>query len=91
MFVVVQHRIKDAEEMFARGESIPEKAPAGLTPLQFFPSADLTAATCLWEADSVQSVQQYTDSMLGDSSENSYFEVSSEHAIGLPQPATTHA
>jgi hypothetical protein len=91
MYVGVQHRIKDAEEMFARGETIAEKAPAGITPLQFFPSTDLTTATCLWQADSVQSVQEYTDSVLGDSSENSYYEISSEHAIGLPQPAASKA
>ena len=68
-----------------------ENAPPGVQSRQFCPSEDMTAATCLWEADSVEAVQEYVDSKLGDSSENSYFAVNTEHAMGLPEPAATGA
>ena len=93
MYVAVVHRIKDPEAMFSRGESLADasNAPPGVTPHQFLPSTDLSAATCLWEGGSVDAVRDYIDPTLGDSSENSYFEVSSEHALGLPDPATANA
>ena len=52
---------------------------------------DLTTATRVWEADSVDSVRDYVDSALGVSSDNTYFEIDSEYAHGLPEPATTRA
>ena len=83
MYVVVQHRFKNPEIAFARGERLirNEGAPAGVKGLQFYPSRDGSAATCLWEAPSVDVVQRYVDSTLGDSSENSCYEVASEKAF----------
>jgi hypothetical protein len=54
MDVVVQHQIKDPQPAFSRGEKLikAEGAPAGVRGLQFYPSADGSAVTCLWEADS---------------------------------------
>jgi hypothetical protein len=79
--------------MRSRGQSLaePSNAPAGVRPRHFHPSRDLSAATCLWEADSVDAVREYIDSTLGDSSDNSYFEVDTEHAQGLPEKATAKA
>ena len=91
MYVVVQHRIKDPETAFSRGEKLikNEGAPRGVRGLQFYPSQDGSAVTCLWEAASVESVQQYVDSTLGESSENTFYEVNVEQAFaeepsGLP-------
>jgi hypothetical protein len=93
MYVVVHHQITDAQTAFSRGRDMLEGtgAPHGARALQFYPSRDQSAVSCLWEADSVDAVQQYVDSTLGDSSENSCFEVNTEQARGLPQPATTGA
>jgi hypothetical protein len=86
MYVVAYHRIKDPEAAFARGENLlaGNGAPRGARAVQFYPSRDQSAVTCLWEADSVDSVQRYVDSTLGDSSENFCFEVNTEPARGLP-------
>jgi hypothetical protein len=93
MYVGVMHRIKDPDAMMERGESLgdPANAPPGVVGHQFCPSTDLSVATCLWEGDSVEAVRDYIDGTLGDSSENSYFEVSTERAMGLPQPAAARA
>ena len=83
MYVVVEHRIKDAETAFARGDKLirGDGAPAGARALQFYPATDGSAVVCLWEADTVESVQAYADSTLGDSSENHSFEVNAENAF----------
>ena len=91
MYVIVQHEIKDPETAFARGERLikNEGAPAGVRGLQFYPSTDGSAVTCLWEADSVDEIQEYVDSTLGDSSINRCYEVNGDQAfaerpLGLP-------
>jgi hypothetical protein len=83
MYVVVQHEIKDPQTAFARGQKLikNEGAPAGARGLQFYPSADRSAVTCLWEADSVASIREYVDSTLGDSSLNTCYEVDAEQAF----------
>lgn len=95
MYVVVQHRITDPQTAFARGERLikNEGAPAGVRGLQFYPSRDGSAVTCLWEAPSVAAVQQYVDSTLGNSSENVCYEVAAEKAfsrrpLGIQESAT---
>jgi len=91
MYVVVQHRIKNQQMAFSRGEKLikNEGAPTGVRGLQFYPSRDGSAVTCLWEAPSVEVVQRYVDSMLGDSSENSCYEVAVEHAFSQ-RPSGIH-
>ena len=98
MYVVVQHQIKDQQTAFSRGEKLikNEGAPAGVRGLQFYPSADGSAITCLWEADSVEAIQQYVDSTLGDSSRNACYEVDAgqafaERPLGLPAAPTLAA
>jgi hypothetical protein len=83
MYVVVQHRIKNPQVAFARGEALVknEGAPAGVHGLQSYPSRDGSAVTCLWHAPSVDAVQGYVDSVLGDSSENTCYEVDADQAF----------
>lgn len=88
MYVVVQHRIKDPQVAFERGERLikNEGAPVGAHGLQFYPSQDGSAVTCLWEAPSVDAIQGYVDATLGDSSENVCYEVNAEQSFSR-QPA----
>jgi hypothetical protein len=90
MYVIAKHQILDPATAFPRGERLQtnEGAPAGVRVLQFYPSQDGSQAVCLWESDSVESVQRYVDEVLGDASKNSCFEVNaepafSERALGL--------
>jgi hypothetical protein len=98
MYVVVQHQIKDQKAAFSRGEKLirNEGAPEGARGLQFYPSTDGFAVTCLWEADSVEAIQEYVDATLGDSSLNTCYEVDAEQAfaerpLGLPSSAAIGA
>jgi hypothetical protein len=83
MYVVVQHRFTNPPVAFARGERLikNEGAPSGVRGLQFYPARDGSGAACLWEAPSVEAMQNYVDSTLGDSSENTVFEVDVEQAF----------
>ena len=98
MYVVVQHQIKDPQTAFSRGEKLikNEGAPEGARGLQFYPSRDGSTVTCLWEADSVEAIHEYVDSTLGDSSQNTCYEVDAEQAfaerpLGLPASAAIGA
>jgi hypothetical protein len=93
MYVAIVHQVKDAQAFLSRGERLADasNAPPGVVGRQFCPSKDLSAATCVWEAGSVDVVRDYVDPTLGDSSENTYFEINTEYALGLPEPATAQA
>lgn len=92
MYIAVVHHVKDPQAFLSRGERLDSSnAPPGVVGRQFCPSKDLSAATCVWEGDSLDAVREYIDSTLGDSSENTYFEINTEHAQGLPEPAATEA
>jgi hypothetical protein len=98
MYVAVLHRFQDPPTAFARGEKLVmnEGAPAGVRGLQFYPATDGSVAACLWESDSVEAIQEYVDSTLGDSSVNTCWEVDAEQAfaeqpLGLRTPAAIRA
>jgi hypothetical protein len=98
MYVVVQHEIQNPETAFSRGERLQtgEGAPQGVRVLQFYPSTDGSAVICLWEADAVSSVQEYVDTVLGDSSVNTCYEVDAgpafaERPLGLAAAPTIAA
>ncbi len=58
--------------------------PGGIALHSTFAHADGTKAVCLWQAASVDEVQDLVDSAVGQFSRNEYFEVSKETAMGLP-------
>ena len=93
MYVAIVHRVKDPQAMLSRGEQLadPSNAPPGLIPRQFCPSKELSAATCVWEAGSVDAVRDHVDATLGDASDNTYFEINTEYAQGLPEPTSAQA
>jgi hypothetical protein len=92
MQVLIQHRIRDPERFFAGDpEEVATGGPAGVRGRQFVVSQDRSAASCLWEADSVESLRNYMDGLTGDSAENTYFEVDTEISMGLPEAARAGA
>ena len=88
MKIGVLHRISDAERAQSRGQSLFEPHE-GVRLVQFIPSQDFSSATCIGESDAVDTVRDLVDPTLGDTSEQTYFEVNSEFAVGLPEAAAT--
>jgi hypothetical protein len=92
MHVVVQHRITDPEKFFSmNAEDVAGGGPPGVQGQQFFPSQDGSVAVCLWDADSIESLRDYLDPATAGASENTYFEVDRQRAVGLPETAAAGA
>ncbi len=92
MHVVVQHRIIDPDKFFAMdAEEVAGGGPPGVQGRQFFPSQDGSVAVCLWEAGSIDTLRDYLDPATAGVSENTYFEVDGERAVGLPETAAAGA
>ena len=88
MHIVAQHRITDPEKFFSMdAEEVAEGGPADVQGRQFFPSSDGTVAVCLWEADSIDSLRDYLDPATAGVAENTYFEIDTDRAMGLPEAA----
>ncbi|WP_159042723.1 hypothetical protein [Streptomyces curacoi] len=83
VYVVVQHKFLKPEAAFPRGQALIDGtgAPEGTRVLQFYPHVEGSAATCLWETESVEDVQRFVDTTLGDSSINVCYEVDAEMAF----------
>jgi hypothetical protein len=88
MKVGVIHRISDPQAAQSSGQALFEPHE-GVRLLQFCPSQDFGTATCLWEAESIDAVRDLVDPTLGDASEQTYFAVATEQAVGVPEAAAT--
>lgn len=98
MYVVVHHWFKNPQEAFSRGVKLmtSEGAPSGVRVLQFYPNKDGSGASCLWEAPAIAPLQEYVDSVLGDSSDNKLYEIDGAQAFsgqpsGVRESAATPA
>ena len=88
MYFVVHHRVIDPEKFLATDpRDIAGNAPPGVQVHHFLPARDASAADCLWKSESLDALRDYLDPALRGVCENSYFEVHSELAVGLPQAA----
>lgn len=91
-YIVAIHHIADPERFWSAADPSAE-FPPGITLHGTYPRADGSKAVCLWEADSVDSVQQLVDGSVGDYSKNEFYEVDAGHAgtRGLPASAVARA
>ncbi len=89
-YIVAIHDISDPERFW--GAADPSRAfPPGIALHASYPREGGTRAVCLWEADSVGAVRDLIESVIGDASNNEFFEVDPTHAgvRGLPTTAMT--
>ena len=92
MHVVVNHRITDREQFASMDAAeVGGGGPPGVQVRQFFPYEDGSAADCLWETHSIDALRDYLDPATAGVTENAYFEVDSEQAMGLPETAAAGA
>ena len=59
--------------------------PAALKLHSVFPSTDGARGTCLWEAQSVDAVKQFVETLTSAFSRNEYMVVEAANAMGLPR------
>lgn len=90
MHAVIRHYINDPVKWDRTTKNIlsmveQHRLPRGLKPLEYLPSVDGRKADCVWEAGSLQDLQQFMDHETTGAARNEYFEVKDEAAIGLPK------
>ena len=86
MIILVNHKINDPGSFWgAAQQSLPNLPEANVKRvIQSLPNADMTEATCLWEAESIADLDNYLRSKVGGTSTEVYYEVNTANAIGLP-------
>jgi hypothetical protein len=87
MYVIVQHQISDPERFFAAAQQGMADLLQGLTLYQVSPARGGRAATCLWEAGSIENLQSFLEPAVGNVAQNTYYEVDEPNAFGLPRRA----
>ena len=82
MYVLVQHTISDPPTFWNSADptSLSPKAKLHHT----FPTPDGTRATCVWEADSVETVRNLLEPVVGKVSRNEYFPVENREGFAFP-------
>ena len=82
MYVGVVHHISDPEGFEAAEQRALEAGlPEGISLPIHAATPDHTTGMCIWEGESVESVKELVESVVGEYSENEYFEVEVD---GLP-------
>ncbi len=84
MFVAVQHTINNSDRFWQTAENEMPNLPGNLKLLSSYASPDGKSCNCLWEADSVVSLQSYMDEKFGAFAKNLCYEVAPSKSIGLP-------
>lgn len=79
MYVAVIHAISNPEKFWNMGGF-----PETITFRGTFPNPTGTRAVCLFEANSVDTVRDYLEEAVGAVSDNEYYEVAADKAVGLP-------
>jgi hypothetical protein len=85
MYIVVQHKISDPATFWSMAGEALSSLPEGVKLCQSLPNADGSQCVCLWSADSVDTVKELIESKAGHISNNEYYAVETQNAMGLPQ------
>lgn len=85
MIIVVNHKINNPESFWASAqESLPKLPEAGVQRvLQVMPNEAMTEATCVWEAEDIDTLDKYLRNKVGDWSQERYHVVNTAQAMGL--------
>jgi hypothetical protein len=82
VYAIAIHTISDPDKFWAEAQNL--QVPSNLTLHSVVAKQDRTKAVCLWEGDSVDTVRDFVESAAGDISNNEYYEVNDQTAMGLP-------
>jgi hypothetical protein len=85
MYVVVKHSVSDPAKFWSVAQEAAASLPPGVRIHSTLPNREGSTAVCLWEADSVEAVRSLIEPTVGDVSQNEYYEVDSQKAMGLPR------
>jgi len=75
--------ITDKVTWQAAAQKVITNLPADIEAVYYLPSKDLTQATCVWKAESVETLKDYLENNIGVCSTNTYYIVDEPSAVGL--------
>jgi hypothetical protein len=85
MYVIAQHEVRDPRNFWDRAGKEAIALQPNLKLHHCFPNADGSRAVCLWEADSVRSIEEFfADNGLDENSRNTFFVVENREGVALP-------
>ena len=85
MYIVVNHEINNTQDFWASAQkNLPNLPEAGVKRIvNVFPNQSMDRCTCIWEADSIESLDNYLRDKVGDWSKDSFYQVNEAAAMGL--------
>ena len=84
MYILVHHTVSDPATVWSRAQQTASSLPAHLKLHHSFPTPDGRRATCIWEAESIDTLKAHLDPALGPEAKNEYFEAVNKEGIGVP-------
>ncbi|MDX1701560.1 MAG: hypothetical protein R3250_13125 [Melioribacteraceae bacterium] len=85
MFITVKHTISNPREFWSIAEKAIPNLPGGIKLHSSYPAEDKATAFCLWEAESLENFKQYLEAQIGHVSQNDYYVIDEQSALGLPK------
>ena len=82
MYIMVQHTISEPATFWNAAD--PTKFPPQVKLHHTFPTPDGTRAVCIWEADSIDTVRNFLEPVVGRVSRNEYLAVENRDGLGRP-------
>jgi len=85
MFIVVNHTIFKTENFWSSSQELVSKLPHnGVRRLvNTFPNETMDRCICIWEAESIECLNEYLTNFIGEWSRQSYFQINEEASVGL--------
>ena len=91
MLIIAHHNVNDPAAFWAAAEEVSKNLPEGLKLHGIYPAKDGNTGPCLWEAGSVEEVQQFLDKNAGQWAKNFCYEVNVERSFNLPKVQLSEA
>jgi hypothetical protein len=82
MYVTAIHDITDPDKFWSTVSSA--QIPDGFALHVSLPNTEGNRCVCLWEGESVDAVRNLVEGTVGSFSQNAYYEVKTDFAMGLP-------
>lgn len=85
MYILVNHAINNPAEFWGSAQkNLPNLPEGGVKRVvNVFPNQNMDQCTCVWEADSIETLDNYLRDKVGSASRDTYYEINEANAMGL--------
>ena len=85
MYILVSHTINSPAEFWGYTQKyLLNISGDGVQKLiSVFPNENMDQCTCIWEADSIEELDEYIRNKIGNTSKDSYYQINEANSIGL--------